>query len=364
MSNSLQIESTTEADVQLLVDLVSTPSVSGHERAAAERFIEHASARGLTTQIDDAGNACAHRGPDSAAVHIVMLGHIDTVPGDIPVTLNEGVLHGRGTVDAKGPLCAMLCAASRAVLPDQVRLSVIGAVGEETAGSPGARFLAPRLRPDACIIGEPSAWNGVTLGYKGRLLANASISRPNHHSAGEQASASDEVIAWWSRVLDSVSRFNADQRGTFASIQATVQAMRSSSDGLTQQAALEAGFRLPTGVTPDGLACDLRSLSGDEMTIEFSSPELAHVTDRNDPVVRALSTSIRAEGGRPLPKLKTGTADLNVVGPVWNCPIAAYGPGDSALDHTPREHLDLAEYARSIRVLSRAITILAEELVG
>ena len=37
---------------------------------------------------------------------------------------------------------------------------------------------------------------------------------------------------------------------------------------------------------------------------------------------------VGAAGGRPRFKLKTDTADMNVVGPAWGCPIVAYGPGD------------------------------------
>ena len=46
---------------------------------------------------------------------------------------------------------------------------------------------------------------------------------------------------------------------------------------------------------------------------------------------------------------------MNVVGPVWGCPILAYGPGDSSLDHTPEERLDLAEYERAIEVLRQVL---------
>ncbi|NIU62369.1 MAG: M20/M25/M40 family metallo-hydrolase, partial [Pseudomonas stutzeri] len=65
-------------------------------------------------------------------------------------------------------------------------------------------------------------------------------------------------------------------------------------------------------------------------------------------------------GGKPRFKLKTGTSDMNVVGPAWGCPIVAYGPGDSALDHTPREHIEIEEYQRGIEVLARALEALAE----
>ena len=46
---------------------------------------------------------------------------------------------------------------------------------------------------------------------------------------------------------------------------------------------------------------------------------------------------------------------MNIVGPRWNCPIVAYGPGDSALDHTPDEHINLDEYLRAIDVLTLAL---------
>jgi LysW-gamma-L-lysine carboxypeptidase len=57
--------------------------------------------------------------------------------------------------------------------------------------------------------------------------------------------------------------------------------------------------------------------------------------------------------------LKTGTSDMNIVGPAWACPCVTYGPGDSTLDHTPDEHVEVAEYLRSIDVLTRALTDLA-----
>jgi LysW-gamma-L-lysine carboxypeptidase len=46
---------------------------------------------------------------------------------------------------------------------------------------------------------------------------------------------------------------------------------------------------------------------------------------------------------------------MNVLGPVWKCPVLAYGPGDSTLDHTPQEHIELAEFERAIDVLSKAL---------
>jgi LysW-gamma-L-lysine carboxypeptidase len=69
---------------------------------------------------------------------------------------------------------------------------------------------------------------------------------------------------------------------------------------------------------------------------------------------------IRSQGGTPRFVYKTGTADLNVVAPVWRCPAVVYGPGDSALDHTPHEHLSLEEYKRAVDVLVRTLNKLTE----
>jgi [amino group carrier protein]-lysine/ornithine hydrolase len=359
LTNTAAIETAT----RVLFDLVATPSVSGSERAAVEVFVRHGAALGFQTEIDAAGNGLAHRGASAgeASMHIVLLGHIDTVPGHIPVRIENGVLHGRGSVDAKGPLAAMLVGAANAELPAGVRVTVAGAVGEETPDSPGARFLAGQLRPHACIIGEPSGWDGVTLGYKGRLLGRFVCERSCAHTAGRGLSAADEVLVWWTRVLADVTAFNTDRTKAFDQIQATVRGLGTSSDGLTDVATLDGGFRLPPAVDPRDLAARLAVLGGQDCSVAWRGHEVAHATDRNDPVVRALTASIRERGGVPRPKLKTGTSDLNVVAPIWNCPIAAYGPGDSSLDHTPDERLGISEYLRSVEVIQAALVTLARQ---
>ena len=40
----------------------------------------------------------------------MLLGHIDTVPGRVPVRREGGRLYGRGAVDAKGPLACFVAA--------------------------------------------------------------------------------------------------------------------------------------------------------------------------------------------------------------------------------------------------------------
>jgi LysW-gamma-L-lysine carboxypeptidase len=50
---------------------------------------------------------------------------------------------------------------------------------------------------------------------------------------------------------------------------------------------------------------------------------------------------------------------MNTVAEQWRVPMAAYGPGDSALDHAEEEHIEIDEYLRAIAVLTAALDELA-----
>jgi LysW-gamma-L-lysine carboxypeptidase len=114
------------------------------------------------------------------------------------------------------------------------------------------------------------------------------------------------------------------------------------------------GLRLPPGFDIEAMREKITSWAG-EGRVEFRGYEPAYSGERTSVLARAFSRVFRDRGMRPRMKHKTGTSDMNVVGPVWQCPILAYGPGDSSLDHTPIEHLRLEEYHKAIEVLARAI---------
>lgn len=352
--------------VTLLEDAVRTPSLSGDESRVAALLVERMSSFGFDAEVDPAGNAVGVLGDRSpGAAEIVLLGHMDVVPGVVPVRREGDLLFGRGTVDAKGPLCAFVIAAARATaagLPPGVRLVVAGVVEEESASSKGARHIAASRRPAACFIGEPSHHDGVTLGYKGRLLLEFVYRLTVAHTSRPDASAAELAAEWWRCVPALAREKSLNGKTVFDSIQASLRAFNTSSDGLHDEARLTIGFRLPPGVDPHEIESACRTLAPSDAQITASGHEVAHVADRNNPVVRALTTSIRAAGLTPAVRVKTGTSDMNVVAPIWKCPIAAYGPGDSALDHTPQEHVSVTEYLSAIGVLTGALGKLGAEL--
>src|SRR5678815_3877545 len=250
--------------------------------------------RGFRASVDDAGNAVGEIG--DGPTQVVLLGHIDTVPGEIDVRIEAGELIGRGAVDAKGPLAAFVAAATKQVAG--LRVTVVGAVEEESPTSAGARYRATLGAPDWCVIGEPSGWDAVTVAYKGRLALRVSLSRAARHGAAPGMTCSEEALALWSTVRAAAERRSHGTDG-FARLDCRLEGMN--------------------GGSSDGLI------------------------------------AIAEAGGKVTFKVKSGTSDMNVLAPAWGCPMVAYGPGDSRYDHTPMERLSLSDYERSIRVLESVL---------
>ena len=208
---------------QLLQDLVAIPGVTGEEEPAVHHLVEWMAANGYDQAFaDDIGNAVGIVG--SGDRDLVLLGHIDTFPGELPVRRQGRLLYGRGTVDARGPLCAFAVAGARARLPAGLRLVVVGAV-EEEGSSCGARHLLERYRPWACVIGEPSRADRITLGYKGRLLVERKWRGPLAHSAGQGQSPAENALAWWQELLHWVEPHNEGVAGLFDRLDLTLQAI-------------------------------------------------------------------------------------------------------------------------------------------
>lgn len=390
--------------VALLHGLVAIPSLSRHEQRAAAWLAGEMQRLGYDRAfVDEAGNAVGERGAADAPHTLVLLGHIDTVPGDIPVriesTADGDVLYGRGSVDAKGPLATFVAAAARtdaALLARAgLRLVVVGAVEEEAATSKGARHIARRFDggrepvPVACLIGEPSHWHRITLGYKGRLLLDLHASQAMAHTAGPDASVAMVVVDLWNWIAAHAARWNHGRDKAFDQLTPSLRRFITATTPEIQDTVdAQIAWRLPLGADVEAMVTELEAwvathiaaaasggmrLSAHQsdpvtlagvrttMTFRFRGYEAPWRGDRQNALVHSFLSGIRAvaPGVQPGFVVKTGTSDMNVVAPVWRCPIAAYGPGDSALDHTPHEHLPIADYLRAIDVLAATLDAFA-----
>ena len=347
-------------EVSFLEQLVSIPSPSGEEDAVGEYLVEQMEALGFHAHRDDVGNAVGTIGDPGAALEILLLGHMDTVRSDLPVRRKGNLLYGRGAVDAKGSLAAFVFAAARVAhkLRD-TRVVVIGAVEEEDPRGRGAHHLLDTMQPpDHVVIGEPSHWEGITLGYKGILSIRYRWVQPLGHSAGELPGPAEKAVIFWNQLTTYADGINHGQSGHFVTLDAALRVFHTFRQGSDEGVEMNIAVRLPPETDIDDLKQRLLDWRNGA-TLSFPGYEPSVQVGKNTPLVRALLRAIRAEGGRPRFKLKTGTSDMNVLGRLWNCPMVAYGPGDSTLDHTPEERIRIDEYRRSINVLARALEMLA-----
>lgn len=338
--------------VGLLHSMLRISSPSYEEAMLAEHLAATMREMGFTAKVDEAGNAVGelHRGPGPT---VMLLGHLDTVPGEIPVRLEEDRLYGRGAVDAKGPLAAMVCAAADAV-GFSGRIVVVGATEEETPLSRGAVHIrSTHDPPDALIVGEPSGWQTVVLGYKGKLDLRYHVRCPPTHPSNPVPKASELACEAWATLLELLGPDSG--HGRFHTPGATLNSVR----GDLVEAEAEFSVRTPPGYDTELLVDRLASRLGNGSLHVINSVAACRV-GRSDPVVRALSAGIRAEGDQPALKVKTGTSDMNTLAESWQVPMATYGPGDSRLDHAADEHILLDDYLRGIGVLTHALVRLGE----
>ncbi|MEA2667871.1 MAG: [amino group carrier protein]-lysine/ornithine hydrolase [Chloroflexota bacterium] len=359
-----ETEPVTETGIELLEEMVSIPSVSTQERALGQWLVTRLRGMGFAAKRDEVGNVVAFWG--SGPREVLLLGHMDTVPGFIPVRREGQRLFGRGSVDAKGPLAAAITAVARQPAGAACRFTIIGAV-EEEGSSRGARHLVNRRPPDQLVILEPSGWDAVTLGYKGSLKLRYRLSQPMGHGAGPNESAADRAIAFVRKVQDyaaaptlpsPASGGGKKSLDAFERLDARILRFHADHDGFKDTAAMTIGFRLPPNFDVPSFQHELEQwVDGAELRFEYA--DAAVRAEKNTPVVRAFLKGIRDTGGTPRFKMKTGTSDMNILAPVWGCPTLAYGPGDSKLDHTPDEAMDLEDFARGVNVLTSALSHLA-----
>ena len=318
---------------ETLFSLVKIYSPSGSESAAVSYLVSRMRALHYTQAFADAaGNAVGVMG--EGARQIVLLGHIDTVPGEIPVRVESISI----SPDAHFPSPVVLY---------------------------GAQHILPLYHPEVAIIGEPSGWERVTLGYKGSAWVLVTVRRSLSHTAGQGESACEAVVRAWEMIGAKAAGINQEREKNFERVQLSLRGMDSGGDDFEEGASLRGGARLPLEMPPQHW---YEQLSGDPLLTSIPGisiqpvgfPIPAWQGEKNNPLVRAFLAGIRTAGGQPGFLLKTGTADLNIVAPAWGCPALAYGPGDSALDHTPDEHIGLAEYQRAVEVLQSVLKRLCQ----
>jgi putative selenium metabolism hydrolase len=174
---------------QLALRLIATPSLSTEEGDCAALVAEELRRLGLTVDVDEMGNVVGRLelGPGPT---VMVDCHLDTVPvvdasewtrapyGEVV----DGRLYGRGAVDMKGPMAAVLEAIDAIRTTDRGTLVFAGTLAEELVEGPATIAVAGAVQPDYVVICEPSQ-RRVARGQRGRAEVAVEIHGLSSHSA-------------------------------------------------------------------------------------------------------------------------------------------------------------------------------------
>lgn len=353
---------TSEGPVRLLVDSLKIYSPTAEESELAEFLAEKMQRLGYSkVRIDRAGNALGEVG--SGKTTLLLCGHMDTVPGKIPVRKTVEAVYGRGAADAKSPLCALLLAGA-ASAHSGIRVTFAGVTQEEGEGAGIEQLMRSGTKFDYAIFGEPSGADRLTVGYRGRVSLHVRVKTEGGHAGSPWAhrSAFDEFTSMLSR-LKRYER-SAEVRGDhFRSLSISPTLVRAGSFHNVIPSLCEAtlDLRLPPSIHSSKALAEIRAVAdrsdeGVQIKVTPGEPTEAYEANTSSKLVRSLQRAILMRlKTKPTLVRKTGTGDMNTFAHRNRTECVTYGPGLSRTSHTDGEVVRIEDYLNSIEVLKEAV---------
>ena len=379
----------------LAQELVRTPSLSTQEGQVAARVAEAMRGAGYDeVTTDRLGNVIGRIGPGNGK-KLLYDAHMDTVDvGDISRwkrnpfggEIEHGVLYGRGAVDTKGALAAMIYA-GKAIVESGLRLAgdlyVVGVVQEEPCEGLAIRHLIEeeRLRPDWVLLGEATSLQ-VARGQRGRVEFRLVVhGRSCHASAPERGVnaiyEAARAIVGLELMAPQLSQDSFLGKGSFAVTEIT--SVSGSRNAIPDHCTLYIDRRLTSGETESKAQAEIRRMltrEGVDATIEvseyagisYTGQEVRlrqyfpyWVTMEEEPLVGAAAGTIEDVLGfvPRVGKWDFSTDGVYTAG-VAGIPTIGFGPGEERYAHTAEEQIKLKDLESAARVYAE----LAVRMLG
>lgn len=347
------------------------------ERAIADWLAKVCEDLGFDVQMQETApgrpNVVAYRAGSVGGRSLLLTGHTDTVSienmeGDpFDARIESGLLYGRGSVDMKGGLAAILGAA--AVLRDQTLPGDLwlGFVTDEEYASVGMDALVRLIHPDAAILTEPTE-DEIVLAHKG--FAWLTLTTQGKAAHGSLYENGVDAITHMGRLLAELERLEREvfpkREHPLVGRASAHASMIMGGLGLStypDRCRLEVEHRL----LPDQPIEDVLRLWEDIMAaqnaadptfngsveVDFTRP--GYEIDRRAPIVQALAQSYKhVTGGEPKFSGMFAWLDSAILGRA-GIPTAIYGPTGAGA-HAAVEYVELESVHRCAAVLADATT--------
>ena len=368
--------------VRFLAELVRTPSFSSKEKEVIQVIKREMKKVGFDqVRIDGLGNIIGRIGKGPRV--IAFDAHIDTVyPGDLDQwdfdpfkpRIKNGKIWGRGTVDQKGGMAAMVYAGKiikELGLNDQFTIYFTGTVMEEDCDGLCWQYLLneEKLKPEFVVITEPTNLN-LYRGHRGRMEIRVEVKgRSCHGSAPERG---DNAIYKIARIALEIEKLNKRLRNDrfLGKGTVTVTEVRSSSPSLcavADGAGLHLDRRLTAGETKASALAEVRGAAKragypDAKVFVLNYAEAAYtgkvyptekyyptwVLEEKSPYLKnAVAAYAGVLGKAPLVDKWTFSTNAIAIAGMKGIPCLGLGPGNEVYAHAPNEACPVEHLSRA-----------------
>ncbi|MGH2453778.1 MAG: M20 family metallopeptidase [bacterium] len=372
--------------VRMAQRLVQTPSVNppGDVRACAHILQEAFQRSNITTELLETEpgrvNVIARIGDAASGPVVLLNGHLDVVPptadweGEaFSGRIADGMLIGRGAVDMKSGLAAMVAVMEELRargLPRKGQVVLAAVADEETGSRFGTRSLLERgLEASSAIVGEPTNLQ-IANGNRGSLLATVTFRGKAGHAARPSRGVNAiSAAAVFISQLESFHPRRTDARFEVSTPSLTVTM-------------IQGGVK--SNVVPDraSVTLDRRTLPGESGAM--AEDELRQVLDRTtrpgiraelhvrtihepyilpedaSPVVAMKEACRRVLQRAPQVLAKAEATDASYLWHLAHIPTIIFGPGDPTLAHSSGEAVPVEQIAASAHAYLEAVRLLTE----
>ena len=352
--------------VHLTRDLVALDSRSALSNIAVAERIEAELAGFEVERIDfkDAAGVAkrvlvAHRG---GAGGIAFSGHMDTVPDtgwqDDPWSARidgNGLLHGLGSTDMKGPTAAAIVAAR--ALPADIPVTLLITTDEETTKQ-GARVIAEHsnlvrsVRPSGILVVEPTEMRPVR-GHRSHVLFTCVAHGVQAHSAkGIGRNANWTLIPFLAEMKTLFERLLTDRSlqddaydPPFSDFNVVIDNHGSAVNVTVPIATARIKFRYSAKIDPGPIKSVVHDAAGRHGVVVTEAEEGAPPELAVDHSFVGLCVELSGQAATTAP-FGTDASILQAI-----APCVVMGPGDIGVAHRPGEAVRLAELAAAVPVL-------------
>ena len=360
--------------IDFLRRMIQTPSLSGEEGPMADLVASEMEALGYDVDKDEMGNVIG-RIKGGEGPMILFDGHLDHIqPGDLgswshapySAEVVDDLVYGRGTVDMKGALAAMIYGCALGSVEGEVVLTCV--VHEETNEGVATKAIIKErgLQPAGCILGEPTDLK-LSIGQRGRSVFRIITRGATSHASMPELGTN--AIYKMAPILEGIKEANKSLPsdpflGSGTMVVTTIDCRPGVGPIVPDYCEIQVDRRQVPQETLEGMLNEMRELA-EGAEVELLVDEIKCYTGRSLKVSQYFPGWITdphhwlVMDGQKALALGLGD-DPDIVG--WRfstdgvatagelgIPTIGFGPGDPTLAHQPDEYVSITDILRAAR---------------